>query len=951
MKKNITFLFLVAVSFSWSQKATPPQLVAEALAQKKAMAEKSWVKQVAFQSVGPTIMSGRVVDVEVNPENPTEFYVGYASGGVWHTNNNGMSFVPILDSAPTQNVGDIAVDWKSGTIWVGTGENNSSRSSYAGIGILKSKDQGKTWENMGLTDSHHVGKIAINPLNPEEVVVGVIGHLYSKNAERGVFKTTDGGKTWQKTLFIDEDTGVISISVSPKNFAIQYAAAWNRDRKAWNFLGNGATSGIYKSEDAGATWKLITTPVSGFPIGEGVGRIGLAAFDNDVVYAVHDNQFKRPATAAAKSTLPEMFSVPGDVFEAMPSKAINTYLKTFGYSEKYRAENIKHLVANNYMKPAEAKSFLLDANKALFETEVIGAEVFKSTDGGKTWKRTHQDFIDDFFYTYGYYFAKITVDPSNSDKIYIGGVPIIKSDDGGKTFVSINRENVHADHHIVWVNPNKSGHLINGNDGGLNISYDDGKNWIKCNSHSVSQFYSVNVDYQTPYNIYGGMQDNGVWVGSSNYSYSSAWHQEGNYPYESIMGGDGMQTQIDRRNPNLVYTGFQFGNYYRIDRATKNQKYISPKAKKDEKPLRFNWQTPILLSSHNQDILYMGSQYLHRSFNQGDDWTAISPDLTQGGKEGNVAYGTITSFSESPFQFGLLYVGSDDGLVHVSKDGGATWQKISDSFPKDLWVSRVVASAHQKERVYVALNGYRWDDFTTYIYVSEDYGQSWKAIASGIPASPVNVILEDSDNPKIVYVGTDNGFYVSFNQGATWQLFMNGLPNVAVHDAVIHKDTKDLIVGTHGRSIYKTNLKNIQHINEQLLGLDLKLFEIAPVRHADNWGSSWSKWSSGIVPNVKADFFVKNKGEVAVVVFNDLGIAVFEEKIQAHEGLNTWNYQAIVATSGKEKWQKKAKEVPLKAAKNGKVYLIPGNYTIKMTQGTVSQSTALTIKKNERAAR
>ncbi len=258
-----------------------------------------------------------------------------------------MSFTPIMDNAPTQNIGCIAVDWKNGTLWVGTGENNSSRSSYAGIGILKSTDKGKTWENVGLKDSHHIGKIVINPTNPDEIVIGVIGHLYSKNNERGVFKTTDGGKTWKKTLFIDDETGIISVSVSPKNFAIQYASAWHRDRKAWNFLGNGATSGIYKSEDSGSTWKLVSTPESGFPNGEGVGRIGLAAFDNDIVYAIHDNQFKRPATDSKKSTLPEMFSVPGDVFEAIPSKEINNYLKTYGYSEKYRAENIKHLVSNN----------------------------------------------------------------------------------------------------------------------------------------------------------------------------------------------------------------------------------------------------------------------------------------------------------------------------------------------------------------------------------------------------------------------------------------------------------------------------------------------------------------------------------------------------------------------------------------------------------------------------
>jgi len=931
MIKNgfLSFVFFLLVNQSWSQN-------------------NSLVQNIAFNSVGPTIMSGRVVDVDVNPDNPIEFYVGYASGGVWYSNNNGMSFTPIMDNSATQNVGEIAVDWKSSTIWVGTGEHNSSRSSYAGIGILKSTDKGKTWQNMGLKDSHHIGKIEINPTNPNEVVVGVTGHLYSKNMERGVFKTNDGGKTWKQTLFIDDETGIIDIAVSSKNFNIQFASAWKKDRKAWNFIGNGTTSGIYKSEDGGSTWKLISTTESGFPTGEGVGRIGLATFDDAIVYAVLDNQSKRPKKIQTKTTMPEMFSAPGEVFMEIPNREINAYLKKQGLSEKYRAENIKNWIQNGNMEPAEAKKIMQDANAALFETEVIGAEVYKSIDGGKTWKKTHSDYIDDFYYSYGYYFGRIAVDLSNSDKLYVSGVPIIKSDDGGKTFVSINRENVHADHHIVWINPKKAGHLINGNDGGLNISYDDGANWIKCNPHGVSQFYHVNVDYQKPYNIYGGMQDNGVWVGPNNYEYSVEWHQEGRYPYESILGGDGMQTQIDNRNPSIVFTGFQFGNYYRIDRSNESRKYIAPKAKKEEKPLRFNWQTPILLSSHNQDILYLGSHYLHRSFNQGDTWSVISPDLTQGGKDGNVPYGTISTLSESPFQFGLLYTGSDDGLVHVSKDAGASWQKISNSFPKDLWVSRVVASRHQKERVFVTLNGYRSDDFTPYIYVSEDYGQTWKSIATNIPTAAVNVIIEDDKNSSILYVGTDNGLFISFNRGDNWQPFMNGLPPVAVHDLVIQTEAKDLIVGTHGRSIYKVNLKSVQQLNEETINSALKIFACDEIYYSLNWGSSWSKWFNPNEPKLVVDYYTKNQGEVLVQVINEIGIVVFEEKQMATSGINQWTYMVEISKSGAEKWHKKDKKLILKEAKNGKTYLVSGKYQIKMTQKSYSQSTPLNIIRNEK---
>jgi photosystem II stability/assembly factor-like uncharacterized protein len=933
LKKGLHLAIIcLAFQISWSQSES----------------SSSIVQSVKFQNVGPTIMSGRVVDVDVNPENPIEFYVAYASGGLWYTNNNGMNFTPVMDNSPTQNVGEIAVDWKNKTIWVGTGEHNASRSSYAGIGILKSTDQGKTWQNMGLTDSHHIGKIEINPNNPNEIVVGVTGHLYTKNNERGIYKTTDGGKTWKNTLFIDDETGIIDISVSPKDFNIQFAAAWKKDRKAWNFLGNGATSGIYKSEDGGNSWKLMTTPESGFATGEGVGRIGIAVFDNNVVYAIHDNQFKRPKLAEKKSTLPEMFSVPGDVFVQKSDKEINSYLKKLGLSEKYRAANIKNWVQDGDMSPLEAKSILQDANAALFETEVIGAEVYKSTDGGKSWTKTNLDYIDDFYYTYGYYFGRIAVDPVNSSKLYLTGVPIIRSDDGGKTFVSINRENVHADHHIVWINPKKPGHLINGNDGGLNISYDDGANWIKCNPNGVGQFYSVNVDYQKPYNVYGGLQDNGVWTGPNNYTFSVEWHQEGKYPYESLMGGDGMQTQIDRRNSNIIFTGFQFGNYYRINRSTDSQKYISPKVKKEEKPLRYNWQTPILLSSHNQDILYIGSQFLHRSFNQGDTWEAISTDLTQGGKEGNVAYGTITTISESPFQFGLLYAGSDDGLVHVTKDGGSSWQKISDSFPKDLWVSRVVASSHKKERVYVTLNGYRWDDFAVYVYVSEDYGQTWKKITDGIAQAPVNVIAEDAVNPTILYLGTDNGLYISFNQGLKWQPFMNGLPPAAVHDVVLQTEAQDLIVGTHGRSIYKVNLKAIQQLSDTVLNQDLKVFEVEKINYSENWGSNWSKWLAAYEPAIMVDYYVKKEGPIQIQVLNEAGVVVFEEIQNPIVGINQWKYQLEASKIGVERWTKKDKKVTLKPAKNNKTYLIPGKYQIKLTQGTVSQQTTLEIKKDER---
>ncbi len=733
-------------------------------------AQNSLVKNVPFTNIGPSIMSGRIVDIDVNPNQPTEFYIAYASGGLWYTNNNGTSFTPVADNSPTQKIGDIAIDWKSGTIWIGTGENNSSRSSYSGIGILKSTDKGKTWTNVELKNSQHIGRIIIHKNNPNEVVIGVIGNLYTPSEQRGIFKTTNGGKTWEKVLYINENTGVIDITVSPTNANIMYAASWERERKAWNFDGDGENSAIYKSTDAGSTWTKVTLKGSGFPTGSGVGRIGLAAFNNDIVYALLDNQFRRSEEKKKKEDglkKEDFKKISKEDFLKLDTKKLNTYLKENNFHKKHTAKSIKASVQKGKIKPSDLAFYLEDANSLLFDTPVIGAEVYKSIDGGKTWKKTHTNYIDNMYSSYGYYFGIIAVNTSHENKIYIGGVPLLKSDDGGKTFTSIGKENVHADHQALWINPLLKGHIIDGNDGGINITYDDGKNWIKNNSTAVGQFYTVNVDNQKPYNVFGGLQDNGVWYGPSNYKASKRWHDTGNYPYKRIGGGDGMQVQIDSRDNNIVYSGSQFGYYYRVNLKTKERISIHPKHELGESPYRYNWQTPILLSPHNQDILYMGANKLLRSMDKGESFTVISEDLTTGGKKGNVPYGTLTSISESPFQFGLIYVGSDDGYVNITENGGGSWTKISETLPQKLWVSRVIASQHKKQRVYVALSGYRNDDFKPYIYVSDNLGKTWKSIHKNLPNSPVNVIKEDPVDENILYLGTDNGVYISFDKTGT----------------------------------------------------------------------------------------------------------------------------------------------------------------------------------------
>lgn len=949
MKKSYSIfgLLVLASSLGFSQQpATPGTNLKTAFEKKQEMNETSIVKNLPLKNVGPTVMSGRITDFAVNPDDPTEFYAAYASGGLWYTNNNGTSFTPVMDNSPTQNIGDIAVDWKNGTIWVGTGEVNASRSSYAGIGLLKSNDKGESWQFMGLPDSHHISRILINPENPDEVVVGVTGHLYSPNEQRGIFKTTDGGNTWDKKLFINEHTGIIDVAVNPENYNEMYAAAWDKDRKAWNFRESGENSGIYKSTDAGNTWTRISTEDSGFPTGEGVGRIGLSIYDSNTVYAIVDNQDSRKESEKKeekKGLQKEEFEkMSRSKFLDLKNEELENFLRDNDFPKKYDAASVKELVKNGKAEPKDLALYLYDANSSLRNSPVIGAEVYKSTDGGKTWNRTHEDYLDDLYYSYGYYFGMIHVDPSDPEAIYIYGVPILKSKDGGKSFTSIDAENVHADHHALWINPEKSGHLIDGNDGGINISYDDGENWIKNNSPSVGQFYAINIDHQSPYNVYGGLQDNGVWVGPHTYEADAGWTASGDYPYESLMGGDGMQVEIDSRNPDIVYTGFQFGNYFRINRKTGERTYIQPKHELGEKPYRFNWQSPIRLSSHNQDILYLGGNKLMRSMDQGETWTAISEDLTGGGKKGDVPYGTLSTISESPYQFGLIFTGSDDGHIHVTRNAGGDWKKISENLPKDLWISRVVASEHKKERVYTTLNGYRWDDFKPYVYVSENYGENWKDISSNLPLSPVNVIREDPKNENILYLGTDNGVYVSLDRGDSWEAFSANIPNVAVHDLKVHPTELDLVVGTHGRSIYIADVAAISKMNLDELETALSISSEESIRFSPRWGNSYSKWRDPFQPELNFTWYSAKEGSAKLNIKNEDGEILKSFELESSKGFNTGSYDLSISNeAAKELEEDKNMEIH-KA--NEVSYLPKGNYKLEINLGGKASETEFEVK-------
>ncbi len=947
MRKYLSLVLLVFSSsfiVNAQSTATPADARLKGFEQRKLLKNNSLLSSVSPVNIGPSVFSCRVTDLDVNPADPTEMYVAYASGGLWHSTSNGTKFDPIFDHEASMTIGDIAVDWNNEVIWVGTGEANSSRSSYAGTGLYRSVDNGRNWEWRGLPESHHIARIILHPTYPNTLWVAVLGHLYSTNAERGIYKTTDGGKTWQKTLFVNENSGGIDLTLDPNNPNTLFAASWERSRRAWDFDGAGEGSGIWKSTDGGSTWAKSSTPASGFPTGEKIGRIGLSAGKKNgqtVLYACLDNQNSKPKKDKPKEdvlTKDQLRSISKEDFLKLSDEKMGDYLKQNDFPEKYNAKKIKGLVEKDKLKPIALVEYLEDANSRLFETDFIGAELYRSDDGGATWKRTHEDAIEQMHFTYGYYFSNVRCMPDDADKVYMIGFFIIRSDDGGKSWKNINGDNVHVDHHALWLNSKRPGHLVNGNDGGLNISWDNGDSWAKCNSPAVGQFYAITTDEAEPYNVYGGAQDNGVWVGSSDYEASTSWHQTGQYPYKELMGGDGMQIQVDNRDNNTVYTGFQFGNYFRINKLTGDTKPITPKHDLGERPLRFNWQSPIWLSRHQQDVLYFGANKVYRSFNKGNDWEAISGDLTLGGKPGNVPYGTLTSICESPLKFGLLYAGSDDGLIHVTRDGGETWTKISDSLIQDLWVSRVQASAHERGRVYASLNGYRWDDFTPYLYVSQDYGQHWERLGLELPFEPINVVIEDPSNANVLYVGTDHNVYVSLDGGKSFQTLSTDFPDVPVHDLAIQAKANELVIGTHGRSMFKADIANIQKLTLETLLADIQVFDLKKKKFSKNWGKK-QPYKEAKDPEYPIWFFAKTAGKASwVLKHKESGLVLNSGQIDCAKGLNKWNFTLDFKEDVLKKYldalqttHKDGKKLlDIEKADTGKRYLQKGVYTLTL---------------------
>lgn len=815
--KRLFFLLPLTILFSQNLKpsplmhrygATTPENFGErrleAFNEYKAKRASSYFKNLKWQNLGPHVFGGRITDIAVPKDEFFTFYIAAASGGVWKTTNNATSWTPIFETESSITIGDIAVaDSDPKTIWVGTGENNSLRSSFAGTGVFKSTDGGETWQNMSLHDSHHIGRIIIHPKNKDIVYVAVIGHLYSSNVERGIFKTVDGGKTWEKVLYISPETGFIDVSFSPDNPELLYAAAWERNRKAWNFVEAGSESGIYKSTNGGKTWEKKT---NGFPNDRFVGRIGFgtSASAPNVVYALLDNQRMK-----------------GKAKEADKRRMANT--------------------SNNVV-----------------DSVLTGIEMYRSNDYGETWKLVSEDFVNTKMYSvYGYFFGNMAVDPNNVDVLYALGIQMAKSVDGGKTWTyPTEGTTVHADHHAIWINPHNSDHVLNGNDGGLDMSFDAGKTWKSVQNLPIAQFYAITLDNQTPYNVYGGTQDNGSWMGSSyvppgggdimGLSQSNKW--------KFLSGGDGFYVQVDPEDPNITYSESQWGWIGRNNNGKRTS--IKPKPKSKDETYRFNWSSPIVLSKHNRLTVYFGGNKLFKSLNQGDNWLEISPDLSDQDttRIGDVTFGTITTISESPFSPNVLYVGTDDGNIWVTKNGGTSWDQIDQTIP-DLWVSRVLASKYDKATVFATVTGYREDKFSPHVFKSTDYGATWAPLSGDLPIEPVNVIREDEWNKNILYLGTDLGVYASFNGGKTWESLSTNIPTVAVHDLMQHPREGDLVIGTHGRGVYKLKAKVLSQLSDSL-------------RKAPYYVYDMEKAAYGWSMNIGSTFLVGKETHVKVEILN-----------------------------------------------------------------------------------
>lgn len=859
-----------------------------------------------LRNIGPPTMSGRVVDLAVVEANPFTFYVASATGGVWKTTNNGVTFRPVFEREGTHSVGDIEVHQvDTNIVWVGTGERANRQSNSWGDGVYKSTDGGRTWRNMGLRDSHHIGRIALHPTNPNIVFVAAMGHLWGPNEERGLYLSLDGGVTWIRTLYIDSVTGVVDVAIDPVDPQIVYAASYQRMRKPFGFHGGGPGSALWKSTDGGRTWRKLT---KGLPQGD-KGRIGISIYRKDprIVYVSIEQGYRYNASTA------------------------------------YTAR---------------------------------AAGIYRSEDRGETWQHM-SDWNPRPMYA-----SQILVDPNDDRRIYMQN-SFSYSDDGGRTFV-VPRQSLHGDDRILWVNPRDSRHLIKGDDGGVGISYDRGQTWLYLTHLPVSQFYRISVDNRKPYWVYGGLQDNGSWMGPSA-TYLSAgirfddWLQ--------VNGGDGFKNVVDTTDHRTLYTESQYLGLSRFDLVTRQRKWIRPGDPRGHIAERRNWDAwspglpepeflnamapanwdgPFIISAFDHKTLYAGTNRLWKSTDQGDSWVDLG-DLTTGVNrreltimgqrahdstpsldDGIPYYPTISAIAESPRRRGVLYVGTDDGNLQVSLDDGKTWTKVSSrmpGLPPMAWISGIEASRHADGTVYVAVNNYRNDDFENYLYRSTDFGQTWESITGDLPPRRVaRTIKEDLRNPDVLYLGTELGFFYSQDRGRHWVELRANLPTVAVNDFVIHPRDNDLVLATHGRGIWVLdNINALQELTPEVLSADAHLFTLEPaeqIRYTDETAHVGDMVFHGENPPAGAiiDYYLRVRGDsagpdaVSLAILDRSGKEIRRLPAKVQPGINRviWDlrYPDVVTP------RRGAPGQQFGFGEGGRVpgpWVMPGEYTVRLT--------------------
>ena len=779
--------------------------------------------------VGPVLNSARVEAVQAHPSDPSTMYVAFGSGNLWKTDNNGLTWRPIFENQPIQGIGDIAIAPSNPkVIYIGTGESLRKDRNFtmSGNGVYRSDDAGESWKHLGLEDSWHISEIVIHPKDPNIVFVAVLGKFWSQGKTKGIYRSTDGGKNWKQVLYVDENTRANDIVISPTDPNTIYASMWenNLDSTLMESV-YGSNSGIYKSEDGGASWRRLK---NGLPTDPKIGRIGLAVShqDHNKIYALVDNRNNKP---------PNM------------------------------------------------------------------AEVYRSVDGGETWKRTHEVGLK-IFSVIGWYFADIYVNPKNDEEIFTLGVRMAHSSDGGKTFDLVAgqvehlqpspAQTLHLDHCELWIDPNNPRHLILGNDGGLYVSYDKGKNWLHHNNIPAGEFYEITLDNQTPYLIYGGTQDNATVFGTAK-EYDPTLKDSWKYLWiDSWSGGDGCVTQVDPDDPNTVYFSMQNGAILRRDMKADTSIYIAPRRMKEFRDtLKYNFVTPYFISPHHSKTIYHGGNFILKTTDRGEDWKMISPDISISSdpKKVSAAAGAI---AESKIVKGLLYAGTDHGAFWCSRDDGKIWKEFSKGLPI-AFIRSIYPSRFKTSRVYAAMTGMNYDDLNKYIYVSENYGETWESISTNLPNEPVNVVLEDPTSENILYAGTHRGVYISMNRGQTWNLLGNDLPTVSIADLEIQERENELVVATHGRGIYFMNLNPIHELNQ--LGFPMNkdhLFKIPPTKypklrdtHQDIDRSTLSK--------IPFSFWTIDTQTVRMSILNKKKEIVFEKNIFAIKGLNQWRWNMV----------------------------------------------------------